>query len=37
MTVQELSVALGVTEDEAVRLHQKSVLEIHRAMMRAVA
>jgi RNA polymerase sigma factor FliA len=37
MTVQELAVALGVTEDEATRLHQRSVLEIHRAMMKAVA
>jgi RNA polymerase sigma factor FliA len=37
MTVQDLAAVIGVTEDEAVRLHQRAVLEIHTAMMRAVA
>lgn len=37
MTVQDLAAALGVTEDEAVRLHQRAVLEIHSAMMKAVS
>lgn len=37
MTVQDLAEAIGVTEDEAIRLHQRAVLEIHAAMMKAVS
>jgi RNA polymerase sigma factor for flagellar operon FliA len=37
MTVQEVADVIGVSEDEAVRLHQRAVLEIHTAMMKAVA
>lgn len=37
MTLQELASVLGVSEDEAIRLHQRSVLEIHGAMLKVVA
>lgn len=37
MPVSELVGYVGVTVDEATRLHQEAVLEIHSAMLRAVA
>jgi RNA polymerase sigma factor for flagellar operon FliA len=36
MPMSELAGYVGVSEDEAVRLHQKAILAIHSAMMRAV-
>jgi RNA polymerase sigma factor FliA len=37
MSVLELSAVIGVSPEEAARLHQGAVLEIHEAMLRAVA
>jgi RNA polymerase sigma factor FliA len=37
MAVPELAPFVGVTADEAVRLHQDAILEIHEAMRRVVA
>lgn len=37
MSVPELASVIGVTVDEAARLHQESILEIHSAMLKAVA
>ena len=37
MTVLELAPYAGVSADEAARLHQGAILEIHKAMMRVVA
>jgi hypothetical protein len=37
LAVAELAEVVGVTEDEAVRLHQDAILEIHKAMLAVVA
>lgn len=37
MTVPELALHVGVSADEAARLHQGAILEIHKAMMAVVA